>query len=273
MRPAGLAELQRFVAGAILRAAPLSDEAALVEGASRVVLPGPRGMAAVERLEVYREQFWLRHLPSLLEDFPTLCWAVGSRQAFEALASEYLMARPPATWDLQRLGEGLHRFVTDRPPWCDDSLASDAAQVDWAYMHAFDASDARLLDVQALAAMPEDAWPGARVAFHPSLRALSLQHPVNASRRAVVQGEAPPRPPPAPTFVTVWRDPSCVLRDAPLDAAEYDLLSALSASVPLGEACESLARHPERRDASALEAQISGWFQQWTVRGWITALE
>ncbi len=267
-----LANLQRYVAGAIRRASSLRIDARIAAEVDGMVAAGPRGMTPAERLDVYREQFWLRHLASLAEDFPTLSWALGGPAAFDELAISYLTALPPTTWDLQRLGEGVTDHVATARPWRDDPLLADAARTDWAYMHAFDAPDAAPIDVHLLAAIPEDAWPFARIGFHPSLRHLALQYPATALRRAVTVGETPVRPPPAPTFVAVWRDASCCVRDAELDPAAFHLLAALATGHALGEACESLARATDQEDASALGGKVTGWFQEWTARGWVATI-
>lgn len=267
-----LADLQRYVAGAIRRTSSLSVDARTAEEVDGLVAAGPTGMTPAERLDVYREQFWLRHLASLAEDFPTLSWALGGPAAFDELAISYLTALPPRTWDLQRLGEGVPDHVANELPWRDDPLLADAARTDWAYMHAFDAPDATPIDVRVLAATPEASWPLARIGFHPSLRHFALRHPAGALRRAVTLGETPVRPLPAPTFVAVWRDASCSIRDTELDPAEFHLLAALATGHPLGDACESLARATGHEDASVLGGKVTAWFQGWTARGWVTTI-
>lgn len=267
-----LADLQRYVTVAVRRTSPLGSDAQAADDVGRRVLAGPRGMTPVERLDIYREQFWLRHLANLAEDFPTLSWALGGRAAFEKLAIGYLTACPPKTWDLQRLGERVAEYVASERPWRDAPFLADAARIDWAYVLAFDAPDVSPIDVHVLASTPEDAWPLATIGFHPSLSPLSLRHPAHASRRAIMVGEAAARPAPASTVVAVWRDASCCIRDAEIDPGAFKLLTELAAGRPLGEACESLTRTLEPREASALGARVTEWFQEWTARGWVATI-
>ncbi|HEX3345568.1 MAG TPA: putative DNA-binding domain-containing protein, partial [Polyangiaceae bacterium] len=98
-----LGELQRFVRDAVRGSVPIGGDTPLAAGAEARVAPSAR-MSSYERLEVYREQFWLRHLASLDDDFPTLAWVLGGHGPFRELATAYLRAWPPRTWDLQRLG-------------------------------------------------------------------------------------------------------------------------------------------------------------------------
>jgi hypothetical protein len=267
-----LGDVQRFVSDAVRGASPIGGDAALRSRAEALISPGPRGMASYERLEVYREQFWLRHLASIDEDFPTLTWVVGGAQAFRELATAYLRACPPRTWDLQRLGIDLPSYLAGHPRWADDPLARDAARLDWAFMEAFDAADSPPFDPRVLASTPEDAWPGARIDLHASLGLLSLAHPVHELRDAVRRGGVSlERPAPARTHLVVYRDAACFLRAAAVDPVAFELLETLRGGVPLGEACEAAAR-TSRRDPTEIGESLGGWFQQWTAAGWIRAV-
>jgi hypothetical protein len=228
-------------------------------------------MTPRDRLEVYREQFWWRHLAALEEDFPTLRPAVGGQDELRALLAEYLTAFPPRTWDLQRLGAHVPAFVAAHPRLKSDPLARDAARLDWAFMEAFDAADAPPFDPRVLASAPEDAWPGARVAFHPSLRTLSLDHPVHDLRDAARSGEDPALPAPSPTHLVVHRDAECFLHAVVVEAPALALLDALRAEVPLGEACEKCARATSQ-DPEEVGARLGGWFQDWTARRWVSGV-
>jgi hypothetical protein len=223
-----------------------------------------------DRLEIYREQYWLRHLSNLEEDFPTLRWVVGAA-AFRELARDCLRAFPPRTWNLERLGQDVPAFVEGRE--AEPPLAYDAARLDWAFMEAFAAPDAAPFDQRVLAEAPEDAWPCARIAFHPSLRPLALSHPVHGLREAIARGESPERPSPDATWVVVWRDPACYLKVVAIEEPAFHLLSRLRAGLSLGPACESVAAAVRAHtDTASLERSISEWFQQWTTRAWLSSV-
>ncbi len=263
-----LADLQRFVSDAVRGTTVVRGDPALLATAETLISPSPRGMTSHERLEVYREQFWLRHLASIDEDFPTLTWVLGGHDAFRELATEYLRACPPRTWDLQRLGVDLPAYLAGHPRWADDALACDAARLDWAFMEAFDAPDSPPFDARVLASTPEDAWPSARIDLHASLRLLSLGHPVHELRDSLREGAAIERPRPSPTHLVVHRDAGCFLRVVAVEPLAFELLETLRGGAPLGEACEATAR-TSQRDPQEIGERLGGWFQQWTAGGWI----
>jgi hypothetical protein len=234
------------------------------------VAPSARGMRPLERLEIYREQFWLRHVSNLQEDYPTFKWVVGDAN-FREIVEDYLRAFPPRTWNLERLGEDLPSFVegTANLPL----LAVDAARLDWAFMEAFAAPDVAPFDDRVLAEAPEDAWPSARIAFHPSLRPLALSHPVHRLRQTIQRGETPERPAPEASHVIVWRDRDFHPKAVAVEAQAFELLTNLRAGVALGVACERVANAGgESSDVTALGQSISRWFQQWTASAWLSSV-
>jgi Putative DNA-binding domain len=266
-----LVRVQRFVTDAIRLASPIADHPEVAARAESLVASSARGMQGQERLEVYREQFWLRHLSNLEDDYPTLVWATGGREAFQELAGEYLGACPPQTWNLQELGARLPAFLGGHARWCGDAIARDAARLDRAFVEVFDAPDAPPLDPRVFGSAPEEAWPQARVEFHPALRPLSLAHPLHELRDAVKRGELRDRPFAQPTDVIVWRDAECFLRAIAVEPLPFELLGALRNGVALGEACEALARSSQAVDPSTLGPRVGEWFQEWTTRGWVVA--
>jgi hypothetical protein len=267
----GLVEIQRFVSDAVRGLDDIPRDPALAGHAESLIVPSARGMTPPERLEVYREQFWLRHLANLDEDFPTLTWVVGGREAFRALTTGYLRACPPRTWDLQRLGADLPGYIARDPRWGSDPLARDAARLDWAFMEAFDAPDSPPFDARILASTPEDAWPSARIDLHASLRLLPLGHPVHDLRLALQRGAEVERPVVEATHVVVYRDPACFLRTMKIAPLAFELLETLRSGTPLGEACEAAAG-ASQSDPSEIGERLGGWFQQWTAEGWIRAV-
>lgn len=262
-----LAALQRFVADALQRPAPLG--AGLAPEVEALVRPSVRGMTPTERLEVYRDQFWIRHLRNLADDFPTLAWAIGGAKAFADLAGEYLREHPPSTWDLQRLGASMPQLVAGHPRLGADVVACDAARLDWAFMEIFDAADAAPFDPRVLASTPEDAWPGARVQLSPALRLLALGSPLLDVRDALKSdAPAPPRPPPATTLAVVWRDAACFPRSLAIEPPAFALLARLANGEALGAACEAVAL--EAGPEAAVADHVGPWFQDWVQRGWVS---
>jgi hypothetical protein len=255
-----LEQLQRFVVDAI-RGGPSPEEPSHVRESAR-------GMTPAERVEVYREQFRLRHLKNLADDYPTLAWVIGGAETFAALVTEYLAAHPPRTWDLQRLGADMPSFVSAHAKWGADARACDAAHLDWAFMEIFDAPDAPPFDTSVLASTPEDRWPSAHIELLPALRLVPMRWALHDVREALKRGVEAATPPRADTRVVVWRDGACFQRNVAIEAGAFDLLTRLRDDAALGEACEAAAR-AAGEDVSRFGERVGALFQEWTSRGWI----
>lgn len=266
-----LALLQRLISDALRIPTPIPPDEDFAPAADAIIKKSARGMLPAERLEVYREQFWLRHWTNLEDDYPTVIWALGGREAFRALVVEYLRAHPPRTWNLRELGAHLPRYLAAHDAWRDDELVCDSARLDWAFMEAFDAPDAPPLDARSLASTPEDSWPTARVAFHPSVRGLELHFPLHELRDAIKRGDNAVRPARAANHVAVWRDQACFVNAIAVDREAFDLLISLRDGETIGEACEKLARGLKGAD-SAVGERVGAWFQEWTARGLISSV-
>jgi hypothetical protein len=237
---------------------------------AEAIATGNDRLSPVEQVDIYREQFFLRHVDSLREDFASIEHLLGG-DAFEELAKAYLAAHPPNGYDLGKIGFAMRRFVAETSPWKEDPLVADLAAAEWAFIEAFDGPDAPPLDMASVATVPEDAWPRARLTVHPSAQLLALAYPSTDYRVAARKDEGPPRPEPAATHVVVYRGTE-VLHFLDVEPDAFALLSELARGVPLGEACERAAT-VSGAPAADFEAKLGGWFSHWTQLGWIVRVD
>jgi len=236
-------------------------------------LGGNERLSPVEQLEIYREQFYLRHTASLVEDFPGVGGILGQEQ-WDALVWDYLATVPPVSFDLGDLGAGLADFAATRA-WLGErrDLVVEMARLEYAHTEVFDAPDAPPLDAAKLGAVPEDAWERARLVTDPGLRLLRFRHPVIRLRRAVLErnerGDTSPLALPAPetALFAVHRRNLAIFHDE-LEPNAFALLSALARGEPLGAACEQAAREANVT-TETLGAELERWFSTWAARGYL----
>jgi hypothetical protein len=234
---------------------------------------GNERLSPVEQVEIYREQFWLRHTGSLLEDFPGLSGILG-QQDWERLAVSYLKEEVPASFSLRDLGHALPAHV-ERAAWLPHhALCVDMARLEWAYVELFDAPEVPPLDGRKLAALPEEAWETARIVLSPALALLRVTYPVPELRRKLKRaGPDPvPIPEPAPADLVLYRGKDLSLYATPVSEAAFALLGALREGVPLVPACERAAAEVPA-GAEEIEAKAGEWFLDWGRRGWVVDVE
>jgi len=235
-------------------------------------LSGNERLSPVEQLEIYREQFFLRHTDSLVEDFPGLGGILG-QTAWDELVWAYLATVPPTSHDLNELGAGLPRFIEAREGLEHRDLLVDMATLEYHHVVVFSAPDHARLDPAKLAGVPEDAWETARLVTDPALRLQRVRYPVEALRRRLIEARdepdspAVPLPTPAPSCLAIHRREHFIRHDV-LEPLAYELLAAIASGEALGKACETAAS----RTGVALEelgSRLEAWFGGWAARGYV----
>jgi hypothetical protein len=265
----GLAAQQAALAALLRRSASLAGDPAATAVATEIAAGNAR-LSPAQQVDIYREQFLLRHVDVLRDDFASLVHLLGD-EPFRELAHAYLGAHPPRSFTLRDLGHGLARFVAEQGPWRDDPLLADLARVEWAFVEAFDAPALPLLDPRDLAAIPEEAWPRVTLTLQPAVQRVALTFPAHEYRLAVRSDAQPARPSARASCAVVYRGRDA-LQCLELERNAYALLDELARGTPLGEACEVSAR-TSGASLDTFEAALGGWFQQWTSLGWIARVD
>ncbi len=267
--PADLAELQLFLAGVLRREEPIAADPSLA-GATRAHVAGNDRLTPAEQADLYREQFWIRHVESLTQDYPGLRALLGE-EVFDALLHAYLAAHPPRTPSLRDLGADLAPFAErwDGFPAGRRSIALEMIRYEQAFIELFDGPEPPPLDAGKLQSLPDDAWERARIVLHPLLARLRLEHPLHLYRLAATgSDDPPPFPAAAPVDLVLYRHDNVVRYDE-VEPEALALLDALAAGETLVAACDRVAATLDPARADALGGKVGPWFQRWTANRWI----
>jgi len=264
-----LSPLQQQLVGAIRSRAALPQDPDWRAFADQH-LGGSARLSPVEQLEIYREQFWLRHTSSLVEDFPGLGGILGQAE-WEKLAEHYLSQVALDSYTLRDLGARLPEVIEQAPWLSHQELCLDMARLELAYIEVFDAPNLPPLLPERLATIPEESLADARLVVAPWVRLLSVRYPVAELRRRLRaladSSEAVPIPEPAPQHLVIYRR-DLRLWDMPLGLVAYEFFSGLAAGKSLGAAAEHAARDAEAE--AELSGNIGAWLAEWTAKGFIT---
>jgi hypothetical protein len=264
-----LAELQLWMTRLLRHGKNLANDPEMAEAALRHFCGNDR-VSPAEQIEIYREQFWLRHIGSLIEDFPGICGVLG-QDDWQKLAESYLSSFVPVGFSLRDLGAGLPAHVLSADFLPHQTLVYDMARLEWAYIEAFDAPDTPTLDADHLATLDDSAWENARITLADSLRLLELDYPVADLRRALRTAENSETPVAIPeakrTHLVVYRR-ELRLWDKEVEPEAFALLTALASDVPLVQAVNQvLSQFPEAE--ARIADQVGDWFLRWGKLGWI----
>jgi Putative DNA-binding domain len=270
-----LSDLQEGMAKALRSRGALTKSAEWTRFADEHIAVGSR-LSPVEQLEIYREQFWLRHTSSLVEDFPGLGGILGQAD-WERLTEAYLEEHTPESYTLRDLGLQLPSLI-ERASWLPhQALCLDMARLEVAYVEVFDAPDTAPLSPDRLATIPEESFAEARLVVAPCVRLLTLRYAVaDLRRRLRLEGDEPVAiPAPAegnqPLHVVVYRRDRG-LWDMKVSSVAHSLLAGLVAGRTLGAAAElAISSGGGLDDATSREAEltqcIGAWLEEWTAKG------
>ena len=262
-----LSPLQQQMAEALRqrRALPRSPEWSAF--AAEHIAEGAR-LSPVEQLEIYREQFWLRHTSSLLEDFPGLSGILGQRD-WEKLAEQYLGEASPDSYTLRDLGARLPPIIAAASWLPHQALCLDMARLELAYVEVFDAPDLPPLSPERLAAIPEASFADARLVVAPSVRLLSVEYPVADLRRQLraENDEVVAIPARSPQHLVVYRR-DLRLWDMPLSSVAFTFLHGLADGSSLGAAAERAVTSAAAEEE--LSRNIGAWLAEWSTKALLT---
>jgi hypothetical protein len=277
-----LRDLQVWMVGAITGAEADAD-AKTVE---RYVTAGPR-LGAAERFDIYRSGYHARLVECLLDDYPVLAAILDQKDRlerneadagqFEALCRAYVDRHPSASPNLNGFGRHMASFCREVdlagfPGFAKvGKFASDLAALEWALVEVLHAETAPPLDIQALQAMPPEAWAAARFIRSDALRLLRFEYPVNAVFIANRIDEVVPEvPAPSPNAVAVYRKDMQLWR-MDLTPAMLGVLEPLVQGKSLGEALETVEAECTDPDVLAQTgANLMVWFREWVDAGFFT---
>jgi hypothetical protein len=255
-QPANLVSIQTAMATAIMR--PLVNEtidkvwidgSAVNDMAAQLIKPNNR-LSSAERLEIYNQQYWLRLLDSLQEDFPGLIALLGDDR-FEALATAYLTDYPSNSFNLCELGNRLAQFILAQPQWTNphNQLAYEVACFEWASIIAFDKEAKPALQAESLSGIDPTQL---RLTLQPYISLLELHYAlddfvIKLSKRSqkTVESNAAinkrkkhkkqPLPSLEHTYIAVHRLDNIIYYKR-LDKEQFLALTALAAGKTLGQA-------------------------------------
>jgi hypothetical protein len=266
-----LERLQRWMQSVVVYPGTVEEAAAdpkiaadvPAEGVGAVILPSAH-LAPLERLEIYHSMYPLRMEEALSGDYPGLKHFLGDHDFFH-LVQAYVQSHPSRSFTLAALGRHLPEFVAQAPFVRRRAFCHDLARLELAITEVFDAPETRALDEAAIAAVPADAWEGARLVPIAAFRLLALRYPASAWLDSLHDEQhRHPKTAQKDAWVAVYRRSYSVYRHD-LTRAAHDLLADLAGGLTVGEA---VAAALKRRGHGRLPAEDAfRWFRQWAVAG------
>ncbi|RMD85201.1 MAG: DUF2063 domain-containing protein [Candidatus Dadabacteria bacterium] len=256
--PSCLLEVQRWLAGLILRERPL-DESEANAATGRLRLEDPR--LARARLAAYVGGYPARIEESLADAYPAVRHILGAAE-FHRLAADYMPMVPAGTYNLNAVGYRLPELLRQHRLNGELPFLADLAALEWAVWKAFHAGPGQPFDPARLAGWSAADFERAAVRLQPGVAVVCSEWPIADlwAARSTPRDQIDIVLAGRPQNVLVYR---CGLEVAceTLGRLEAEALSALAAGRTLGEVARRLAA------AGADPADVGAWFGGWSARG------
>ena len=240
------------------------------ERVADVIRPS-RTLGAVERVGIYHGMYLLRMEEALAADYPGLKHLLGERRFFE-LVRGYVQEYPSRHFSLNRLGGRLPEYVRRAPALPRRAFCHDLARLELTINDVFDAPQTPAVAMDAIAAVPADAWETVRLVPVAAFALADFRHPVSAYLDSVRDDDGHTHPPlrRRDTWVAVYRRDYSVWRQD-LSRAAYLVLSELAAGRTVGEAVSAALRLRGRHRPT--EQALFRFFRDWTAAGMFRAVQ
>lgn len=271
--PEELARVQVFLNRAFQSETPIPDDPVIAAACAEFVRGNDR-VSPARQVDIYREQFWLRHRESLADDFPSLVHFL-SEASFDAFVRRYLAAHPPEDPSLRELPKHVVSFAEGFPfEEISSALAVDLVRYEFAFIDVFDGPDPQPLDAARIAAIPPEGWTTARVVLNPCVARLRLAHAAHRISYAVKDKAELPSIAPVDGGVrlALYRREN-VVRFSELTEPAYLLLEELDRGRSLVDACATITEGLDEAGIGAIQGQIGAWFASWASSGFIARID
>jgi len=227
-----------------------------------LLLPS-RQLSSQDRFAVYQNAYQLRLLDCLREEFPVFRVTVGN-EAFDKLARDYHARFPSRSYTLGALSRHFMVHLRDTRPrrggenldWFD--FVIDTAEFEHAINSVFDGPGSE----RCGDAISDESID---MACCPSLRLLTVGHPIDEYWTRIKAGEAPAACLPASTHYALYRR-DYVVRYLRISEAEVQILGHLVEGVPLAESLSIVSDEGVSLSEDWVYARCCRWAAEGFVR-------
>lgn len=216
---------------------------------------------------VYRYAYGSRLVDAMRNDHELLHLYLGD-EMFDEMGHAYVKAHPSEHPNLRWFSQGLPGFLKSTEPYSNYPVLSDLASLEKTLNDAFDATEAPVVELSAMAGFSPDAWPDLEFVPHPSAARIDLATNASAVWLALKNEETPPDAEilEEPARLLIWRqDTTPMFRELP--AEEAMMWDEAAKGVPFGVLCEMLATYDDPDGAAARGA---GYLHNWITSQLLT---
>jgi hypothetical protein len=230
-----------------------------------------------QRIEIYNQQYWWRLLDIMHQLYPFVTRLFGYQDFNQSIAVPFLQQLPSNTWAIDHIGDRLPQWIRTNYTQDDKELVWNAIDLDYAFQDSFCRGVKPTIDIAHLQEDELSQLVSRRIYLQPYIHLFALDYNLFPFREEIIKEEPeywidhdfPELPKAKRYYGIVYRSKHDDVVWDNLSSAEFHVLWKFKEGCTIEDACEWL----ERQDAAMSDeaaAHIHFWFQEWTMRGWLT---
>ncbi len=252
------------------------------------VFESSEGLSALDRMDIYANDYYWRLAGVLEEQFPTVAWMLGHVR-FHNLLTDYVLHNPSHDADLGNYSAPFPDYLADHPEGMDDPELVEVARIELDRAELLDLADEPMLSLTGLEAVPLERWPELRLHASVAMRVRPCARPFSPMWALCREGRSIEEarrmhPIESPGYELTWRSGLTVFsRDLqPSEARALLALQSGANSSPgqgLGLNFVELCMAASGADPSGLlagnavpPATVARWLRRWTADGLLTGM-
>lgn len=215
-----------------------------------------------QRLAIYKDAYTLRLIESLSVNFPALYAYLGTEK-FNQLSRDYIAAHPSYYRSIRWFGDTLADFV--KKYYQHNPYLTELTDFEWKMTLAFDASDAPVVQIEDMAAVPAQAWADLQFILHPSVQRIRcFWNAIPLWQALIHEQELPDLQNNAEdTAWILWRSPEYLIQFYSTSSEEAWALDALFQGASFAALCEGLCEWISMDEVAMRAASyLKGWIQK-----------
>lgn len=234
-------------------------------------------LSALDRMDIYANDYYWRLAGVLEEHFPTVAWMLGHVR-FHNLLTDFVLHEPSHDADLRHYSKPFPEYLVDHTEGMDDPELIEVARIELDRVELLDLPDAPMLSLTALETIPLARWPDLRLHACEAMQVRACSRPFSPMWSLCREGrsieEAQRMHPLEPSHVLIWRSGLTVFhRDLP--PPEARALLALQAGASFLELCMAASGSSDPEGVAgewAQPAAVARWMRRWTADGLLTGM-
>ncbi len=238
------------------------DDEFVPQVVSSVAVPGE------ERLLIYANAYFSRLEEALESDYEILKQLLGD-ETFSEVCMAYTHKYPSHYYSLRWFGQDFSKFLGYQADGGEHHWPAEMAKLEWTFIAAFDAADAKSATEADAAAIAADAWPNLKIIFHPSVHTVVFWWNTQDRWRTAKHHQTIPEPVRLsdPGLCLLWRE-NLLTSYRSVEADEAVCLQAALGGADFSEICGALAE--QMRDQVMVPMTAAGFLKGWLAAGMIT---